>query len=335
MDYNEDILKEALWNELQTSFGFHNEWDVVPYFLIRERIAVLEDRRKSLSITDFYTLGLFMLNECKIKICEDDTIRVGEYAFSSKAFHGSAFRNILEDWWFQCEMKLNYTMNEWDEKYKNIMELAKKATPVKSKHPMYKTYVRSYAYGFLNEAFRLQPTGECGTKFVLTDTALVTPTREEELMRYIQAYYHLLHKSEEVSEVELEEYMMRHLDVIEKGLRMVSRQVQLPEGRIDLLARDAQERDVIIELKVDKDTDLIWQRMYYESEWSKKNKPPRMVIVTTKRLDASVKEALRKVGETLVLEVIPFVQKKKLKEIRVSNRYTLSPAKEAQGVGLE
>lgn len=335
MDINEDILRDALWNELQINFDFQDEGYVIPYFLFRERMSQLKPSRKSLFPIEYPALGHFILEECGIKIFEGNTIQAEGIHFPSTAFIGTAFRNILEDWWFQAELLKAYSDNEWDAKFKDIMTLSKKATPVKASHPMYHTFIRSYAFGFLNEAFRVSVTGEYGDNFVLTENALLTPTREEEYMRYIQAYYQLLHKSEEVSEEQLERYLMRHLDVVEEGLRMVDNQVQLPEGRIDILARDTEERDVIIEIKVAKDTDLIWQRMYYESEWKKKNNPPRMIIVTTKPLDASVREMLERVGETLVLEVTPYVQNKKIKELLVGKRYTLSPQEEPQAIGTE
>lgn len=335
MDINEDILRDALWNELQTKFDFQDEGYVIPYFLFRQRMSLLKQPRKSLFPIEYPALGRFILEECGIKIYEDKTIQAQGISFPSGAFFGTAFRNILEDWWFQAELLKAFSNNEWDAKFKDIMVLSKKATPVKTTHPMYQTFVRSCAFGFLNEAFRVSVTGECGDDFVLTENALLTPTREEEYMRYIQAYYQLLHKSEEVSEEQLERYLMRHLDVVEEGLRMVDNQVQLPEGRIDILARDTEERDVIIEVKVEKDTDLIWQRMYYESEWKKKHSQPRMIVVATKPLDNSIKEMLKRVGETLVLEVTPYVQNKKIKDLLVKKRYVLSPKEEPQTSGAE
>ncbi|MCI8210777.1 hypothetical protein AUC61_14660 [Pseudomonas sp. S25] len=51
-------------------------------------------------------------------------------------------------------------------------------------------------------------------------------------------------------ERDVETYLVRNLDSIEKGLRFVDRQVNIEVGRIDILAEDAAGRRVVIELKV-------------------------------------------------------------------------------------
>lgn len=51
-------------------------------------------------------------------------------------------------------------------------------------------------------------------------------------------------------ERDIEDHLVRHIDQIEKGLKLVGRQVATDIGRIDLLAEDADGRRVVIELKV-------------------------------------------------------------------------------------
>ncbi len=51
-------------------------------------------------------------------------------------------------------------------------------------------------------------------------------------------------------ERDLEDYLSRNLDVVEKGLRLIERQKELPGlGRLDILARDQDGNFVVIELK--------------------------------------------------------------------------------------
>ena len=50
-------------------------------------------------------------------------------------------------------------------------------------------------------------------------------------------------------ERDLEDYLARNIELLEKGLRLVARQKTLPIGRIDLLAEDEHGNLVVIELK--------------------------------------------------------------------------------------
>ena len=321
----EDLLRDALWNEIQIKFQLKEEGHILPYFLFRERIATSEYPRKTILPLPYDLIGEFILAECQIMIFYDKTVKVNGLTFSAKALHGHVYRNILEDWWFQTQRLFDYSDKQWEAKFKSLISLAKNQIPVAHRHPIHDSYLRLNAYQLVNQAFDAEATGECGDEFVLTEAAWVTPTREEEEGRHIKAYHQMMQENAKITEEELEEYLMHHLDDIEYGLRMINRQVLIGEGRLDLLARDSEGRDVIIEVKVEKDTDLIWQRMYYESEWTKKHSSPRIIIVTSKPLDDSIKEMLERVGETLVIEVTPYVQNKKIQRLREDRRYVLSP----------
>ncbi len=83
-----------------------------------------------------------------------------------------------------------------------------------------------------------------------------------------------------ISENDLEDYLINHLDLIEDGLKFVSRQFILPEGRLDILARDKQNNMVIIELKIDDDKRIVWQSVYYRLEMNKKFPNQNIRIMT-------------------------------------------------------
>lgn len=51
-------------------------------------------------------------------------------------------------------------------------------------------------------------------------------------------------------ERDLEDHLINHLESLEPGLTLVSRQESIEVGRLDILARDQEGRTVIIELKV-------------------------------------------------------------------------------------
>ena len=99
----------------------------------------------------------------------------------------------------------------------------------------------------------------------------------------------------EIPERLIEEFLARNLEVIEEGLRLVGRQVHLPDtGRIDILALDKHSSPVVIEVKggVADDSTLAQLLAYMSKIKEKEGKTPRGVIVAegfTKKLRHAVK----------------------------------------------
>jgi len=71
--------------------------------------------------------------------------------------------------------------------------------------------------------------------------------------------FEVVKRAEEVEEEEeeffislerdLENYLANNLEILEKGLKLVGRQVEVATGRVDLLAEDSEGNLVVIELK--------------------------------------------------------------------------------------
>ena len=67
-------------------------------------------------------------------------------------------------------------------------------------------------------------------------------------------------------EKHLEGWIVNDITLIGEGLTLVGRQVSIDDGRLDLLAIDARERWVVIEIKPDRlDADALTQALYYAS----------------------------------------------------------------------
>jgi hypothetical protein len=71
--------------------------------------------------------------------------------------------------------------------------------------------------------------------------AVVDESTPQDLTEYVESSLSL--------ERDLEDQIVSHLDVLEPGLTLLSRQESSEIGRLDLLARDSEGRTVIIELK--------------------------------------------------------------------------------------
>jgi hypothetical protein len=65
----------------------------------------------------------------------------------------------------------------------------------------------------------------------------------------------------------LEDFMLEQLDVIEPGLRLVSRQLSTPAGRLDLLCKDANGHYVVVELKRGQTADQVLGQVLRYMGW--------------------------------------------------------------------
>ena len=105
--------------------------------------------------------------------------------------------------------------------------------------------------------------------------AVVDESTPQDLTEYVESSLSL--------ERDLEDQIVSHLDVLESGLTLVSRQESSDVGRLDLLARDAQGRTVIIELKAGeaKDSSIGQIARYIGWYAAQEGKAPRAILVAS------------------------------------------------------
>lgn len=105
--------------------------------------------------------------------------------------------------------------------------------------------------------------------------AVVDESTPQVLTEYVESSLSL--------ERDLEDQIVSHLDVLEPGLTLVSRQETSDVGRLDLLARDADGRMVIIELKAGeaKDSSIGQIARYIGWYAQKEGQPPRAILVAS------------------------------------------------------
>ncbi|MFN3731276.1 endonuclease NucS domain-containing protein [Comamonas testosteroni] len=105
--------------------------------------------------------------------------------------------------------------------------------------------------------------------------AVVDESTPQDLTEYVESSLSL--------ERDLEDQIVSHLDVLESGLTLVSRQEISDVGRLDLLARDAEGRTVIIELKAGeaKDSSIGQIARYIGWYAQKEGTPPRAILVAS------------------------------------------------------
>lgn len=105
--------------------------------------------------------------------------------------------------------------------------------------------------------------------------AVVDESTPEALTEYVESSLSL--------ERDLEDQILNHLEVLEPGLTLISRQESSNVGRLDLLARDSEGRTVIIELKAGEAKDSsIGQIARYMGWYARQDgKPPRAILVAS------------------------------------------------------
>lgn len=105
--------------------------------------------------------------------------------------------------------------------------------------------------------------------------AVVDESTPQDLTEYVESSLSL--------ERDLEDQIVSHLDVLESGLTLISRQESSDVGRLDLLARDADGCTVIIELKAGeaKDSSIGQIARYIGWYAQKEGKPPRAILVAS------------------------------------------------------
>jgi hypothetical protein len=105
--------------------------------------------------------------------------------------------------------------------------------------------------------------------------AVVDESTPQALTEYVESSLSL--------ERDLEDQIVSHLDLLEPGLTLVSRQESSEIGRLDLLARDSEGGTVIIELKAGeaKDSSIGQIARYLGWYARKERRPPRAFLVAS------------------------------------------------------
>lgn len=105
--------------------------------------------------------------------------------------------------------------------------------------------------------------------------AVVDESTPQVLAEYVESSLSL--------ERDLEDQIVNHLNVLEPGLTLISRQESSDVGRLDLLARDAEGCMVIIELKAGeaKDSSIGQIARYIGWYAQKEGRPPRAILVAS------------------------------------------------------
>lgn len=147
----------------------------------------------------------------------------------------------------------------------------------------YKTYIKYNRLMTLNEKLGITPLSSPGIEG-FEKSASHNPFRrslEETLKANIDAERFMgSNTTTYITEKQLEDYLIKNMNLIEEGMKYMGRQIEIPGGIIDILAKDKNNNICVIELKIDEDKSIVWQSIHYPKEIKKKYRADKIRMMT-------------------------------------------------------
>lgn len=288
-------------------------------FLIQHYDGKIDKIEKNRKMVDFLIKELNLPMDDNEFCYKDENIKKG---FGLE----NSLENIIIDWEFGSSLKsvttstgVSIPYEEYIEKEckKVIRHGTNRAKPYKL-NPRYFSYLKWNSLDLLNKRYLANPVSS-----ILIE-GVYYPSHHNDFIRTLEeVYYADIHSVEmrttntvSITEDDLETYLVKHLDLIEEGLKYVDRQYTLREGRIDILAKDKNNDYVILELKVQEDKEIIWQSLYYPMQFKKENKVNKVRMITVApKYPNHILFPLQQIKGVEIIQFKPFIELGKIKSM--------------------
>lgn len=202
----------------------------------------------------------------------------------------NSVENIMESWNFENSIRIvtddRGNKVSMDQYLKTQQEKIRKYAMNKAKaykqSPSYPWYWKYFALQWLNEVYNVTPISPIIIEGIAYPESHLhwKRTMEEVVEACVHASEYKRNDVKSITEQDVEDFLYPRLYLIEDGLRAVARQMAIPDGRIDILAKDKNETHVVIELKVQEDKELVWQSMYYPMQIKKRFRVSKVRMIT-------------------------------------------------------
>lgn len=263
MNY-EDLIEEKIFESLGYLYGI-DDYDVLyRYLRLRNRcINRFKKNDDEIELLMKLILDELQIQELKYK---DEQI----YLYPNNK---NSLRNILDNFEYRANMRGVRDINNGciidfkkylNDTMKDIEKIAKKNSLNYISSKYYNQCLKGNKLFELNNLFGIKEIKNIPVleDFIQGDT-LIYVSEELKCMRYLHASKFDTDNIQVINEEAFESYIYKNLNLIEDGLKPISRQYEISEGRLDILAKDINGNYVIIELKIANDKHLIWQVLYY------------------------------------------------------------------------
>ena len=325
-------LSQVFLDELKRMYKIHNDSETYKYFICRflcqeilkfnkfkkDLLNILHNIEYKKSIIDY------TLNELDL-ITNDDFIL---YKNTEISIYGNGDNSIINT---LIEMDSNCVdLFNREDFFKEIVFIVTKALNSskrkcsnKKECIHYKYYLIYYALTFLNKYFNIKHLEESNIdKNNNISFIQVVPSLkiEDRCSRYIDTMEDYS-DSIKISEDTLEKYIYKNLDLIEEGLIPIKRQYSIRDGRLDILAKDKNGVFTIIELKIENDTNLIFQCIYYSNQLKlDKNVSNTRVITISPEYEYSLLNTLKHISNDYNIEsYISMIKSKGMKGDKIDS----------------
>ncbi|PLS19666.1 hypothetical protein CVD28_04415 [Bacillus sp. M6-12] len=322
----ESELNELFLDKLSYMYGIDRSI-VYHYFYLRFLIEYYD--KKIEKFNKHKRLVDFLLRELNLPIEEKELVYKGEAIKKGYGLENS-LENIVLDWEFSASLKsvttskgVSLPYEEYmDKEWKSVIRHGKnKAKPYKS-HSRYLSYLKWNALSLLNKRYSANPNSPAEIE------DFEYPDNHHPFVRTLEeVYYADIHSVElvttsvvSITENDLEKYLIKHLDLIEEGLRYVDRQYSIKDGRIDVLAKDKEGNFVILELKTVEDfKDIFWQSIYYPMQFKTEHHVEKVRMITiAPKYPEHILLPLQQIHGIEIIQFKPLIELGKIKSLTLS-----------------
>lgn len=308
-------LYPILTDELKTRYNIEDEGDLYKYIYITASI-IYENKKIKSELVDF------ILDELNISVFKDKNSKYIEYK-GGKYFLYEWAPEFIETFKF-CASGFGDEVDIKTPLESVYLKGYRKASKKKnSEH--HKDYIKLERYKAANEHFGIQLTHKQVEGFGQLNNYNPFKRSKFEILEANLAAERAkgAKDTSDITEKDLEDYLIKNLELIEPGLRFVSRQVEVTDGFVDILAEDSNGILCIIEIKINEDKSMIWQSLYYPDEIKKiYNREKLRMITVAPKYSAHIKSVLSKLGNIEMKEYEINVELGEIVNLRLSDIIT-------------
>ena len=246
----------------------------------------------------------FILEELNIEVFKKEGIGAPYVVYDEEEYE--IFRigeDFIENLEFRANLEGEVNLNSL---IQNIYKKGYSKSAKYRKLAEHKTHIKYNRLLELNKVFEITPSASQGVEGFL-QTLNHNPFKrslEETLKANIDAGKFIGSKTTTyITEEQLEDYIASNLELIEEGMTFFGRQIDVPGGIVDILAKDSNNNICVIELKVNEDKSIVWQSMHYPAKIKKMYRANKIRMITiAPSYSEHLLKSLRSIEDVEVLE---------------------------------
>lgn len=256
-------LEPIITDNLKKIYGLSRENINYLYRYLCIRTSVFHNKRKVTS----RDLFRFVVEELNLTIFNEEEDMPSYFSYEGEKY--STFEvssDFIDNLFFRAEIEGDI---DYREDLENVFKEGYRKAYKFRGLPSYKSHLMLLRLEALNEMYGADPIYSEGIEGFGNDINHNPFKRslEERLNVELDSSNHSeSNTTSYITEEDLEDYLVENIELIEDGLKFIRRQVDVPGGFIDILAKDSNGNFCVIEIKTNEDKSIIWQTLHYPKE---------------------------------------------------------------------